>query len=314
MYKILKKKILATGLVLFDIEAKRISKACKPGQFLIVRLDECAERIPLTICDSDSEKGTITIVVQIVGVSTKKISELETNDYFEDVVGPLGNPSDLVGLNKNDLNEKHILFIAGGLGAAPVYPQAKYLSSEGVDFEVIIGAKNKNLLILEDEYKKLNRNIYICTDDFSYGFKGPVTNVLKKLCDGTIRDEEYKCGDGNIVKGKDIYKDIDKKEFKHIVAIGSAVMMKYTCMLTRELNIKTIVSMNTLMVDGTGMCGACRLMVGDKLKFCCIDGPEFDGHMIDFDSVITRLSQYKDEESRVLLKYNEGSTHKGNCY
>ena len=278
-------------LCLYEIENSRLAKAAMPGQFLIVKIDEKGERIPLTICDYDREKGTVTIVVQEVGATTKRMNAMKEGDYLQDVVGPLGNASDLIGLSKDELEKMKILFIAGGLGAAPVYPQAKYLSELGVNFDVILGSKSKNTLILEKEYKDLNCNLYVCTDDESYGFKGPVTNVLKMLYDGSI----------------------DKKTYGHAVAIGSAVMMKFSCLTTKELGIPTIVSMNTLMVDGTGMCGACRLMVGDELKFCCIDGPEFDGHKIDFDAVIKRQAQYKDEESRALLKLNEGPTHHGGC-
>ena len=273
MYKIIKKCDLADKLCLFEIEFKRLAKVCLPGQFLIVKIDEKGERIPLTICDYDKEKGTITIVVQEVGATTKRINNLKEGEYFLDVVGPLGNKSDLIGLSKEELNAKKIILVAGGLGAAPVYPQAKYLSSLGVKFDVIIGAKSKNVLILHDEYKELNCNTYVCTDDESFGFKGPVTNVLKMLCDGTIGDADFKNENGDIVKGKTVYDDVDKKNYGHCVAIGSAAMMKFTCITTKELNIPTIVSMNTLMVDGTGMCGACRLMVGEELKFCCIDGP-----------------------------------------
>ena len=289
MYRIINKSNLADKLCLFDIEADRLARVALPGQFLIVKLDEKGERVPLTICDYDREKGIITIVVQEVGATTKRINELKAGDYFEDVVGPLGNASDLIHMSKEELDKKSIIMIAGGLGAAPIYPQAKYLSDMGVKFDVILGSKSKSLLILEDEYKKLNCDLYICTDDESYGFKGPVTNVLKMLCNEK------------------------NKKYDHAVAIGSAVMMKFTCMTTKELGIPTIVSMNTLMVDGTGMCGACRLMVGDELKFCCIDGPEFDGHKIDFDSVIKRQAQYRGEESRALLRLNEGSTHHGGC-
>ena len=216
-------------------------------------------------------------------------------------------------MNKDELKDKKIVFIAGGLGSAPVYPQAKYLSSQGIDFDVILGYKNKDVLILEKEYRDLKCNLYVCTDDESYGFKGPVTNVLKLLCSGKIADADYKDTNGKVVKGKEVIKSSDKKKYNHAVAIGSAVMMKFACITTKELGIPTVVSMNTLMVDGTGMCGACRLMVGDDLKFCCIDGPEFDGHKIDFDSVIKRQAQYKDEESRALLKLNEGNTHHGGC-
>lgn len=313
LYKILKKKDLADKLCLFEIEDKKLAASAKPGQFLIVKIDDKGERIPLTICDYDKDKGTVTIVVQEVGETTKKMNEMKEGDYFEDVVGPLGNPSDMITLTKEELNNKKIVLIAGGLGAAPVYPQAKFLSNLGVDFDVILGSKSKNLLILEDEYKKLNCNLYVCTDDETYGFKGPVTNVLTMLCDGNIAAADFKTADGSVIKGDKACKDVSKKTYKHAVAIGSAIMMKFTCMTTKKYNIPTIVSMNTIMVDGTGMCGACRLMVGDELKFCCIDGPEFDGHKIDFDSVIKRQAQYKDEESRALLKLNEGTTHHGGC-
>lgn len=294
LYKIVKKQNLAYKLCLFEIEDAKLAKVAMPGQFLIVKLDDKGERIPLTICDYDRKKGTVTIVVQEIGATTQKMNALKEGDCFQDVVGPLGNPSDLVELSKEELEKKNILFVAGGLGAAPVYPQAKYLSELGVHFDVILGSKSKDTLILEEEYKKLNCDLYVCTDDESYGFKGPVTNVLKMLCTGTM--------DG-----------VEKKNYNHAVAIGSAVMMKFTCMMTKEFNIPTIVSMNTMMVDGTGMCGACRLMVGDELKFCCIDGPEFDGHKIDFDEVIKRQSQYSNEESRALLKLNESTTHSGGC-
>ena len=313
MFKIVKKRDLAEKLVLFEIEDERLSKVAKPGQFLIVRMDEKGERIPLTICDFDAKKGTVTIVVQEIGVSTKKINAMKEGDYFLDVVGPLGNESDLLELSKDELAKKKVIFIAGGLGAAPVYPQAKYLSENGVKFDVIIGAKSKNLLILEDEFRKLNCNVYICTDDETYGFKGPVTNVLKMLCEGTLADANYVTDDGKTVKGKDACEDTSKKVYNHCVAIGSAVMMKFASLMTKELGIHTIVSMNMLMVDGTGMCGACRLMVDGQLKFCCIDGPEFDGHKIDYNEVMKRQMQYSTEEGRALLKYNEGDTHHGGC-
>ena len=310
MYKIVEKRNLAENLCLFEIECKRLARVCEPGQFLIVKIDDKGERIPLTISDYNREKGTVTIVVQVVGVTTSKISRLNAGDFLQDVVGPLGNPSDLVGLSKKELADKEIIFIAGGLGAAPVYPQAKYVSDMGVKFDVIIGSKSKDLMILEDEYRQLNANVYLCTDDETYGFKGPVTNVLKKLCDGTLDNEAYKKANGDVVKASDIYGHTEKKEYKHAVAIGSAIMMKFSCMTTKELGIPTIVSMNTLMVDGTGMCGACRLMVGDELKFCCIDGPEFDGHKIDFDAVIKRQRQYETEEGRAMLKLKEGDKNK----
>ena len=289
MFKIVNKRILGEKLVLFDIEADKLAKSCQPGQFLIIKVDEKGERIPITICDYDRVKGIVTIVVQEIGATTLKVNALEVGDSFQDVVGPLGNASDLVDMSDAELKSKNIILVAGGLGAAPLYPQAKFLSEKGVHFDVIIGARSKNMIILEDEFKKLNCDLYICTDDESYGFKGPVTNVLKMLV------EE---------KGK---------KYNHAVAIGPAIMMKFTCLLTKEYNIPTIVSMNTIMVDGTGMCGACRLMVGDELKFACIDGPEFDGHKINFDEVMKRQAQYKDEEGRALLKLKEGDTHHGGC-
>lgn len=292
MFKIVRKKNLAFKLCLFEIECEKLAKAALPGQFLIVRIDEKGERVPLTISDYDREKGTVTIVVQEVGATSKRINEMNEGDSFADVVGPLGNPSDLIEKTKEELDAMKILFIAGGLGAAPVYPQAKYLSDMGVKYDVIIGSKSKDTLIYEEEFKKLGCNLYICTDDESYGYKGPVTNVLKMLVNGEIGE---------------------KKTYGHCVAIGSAVMMKFACITTKELGIPTIVSMNTIMVDGTGMCGACRLMVGDELKFCCVDGPEFDGHKIDFDAVMKRQAQYKTEEGRALLKLTEGDTHHGNC-
>lgn len=313
MFRIVKKIDLADKLCLFEFEAKRMAKVALPGQFLIVRIDEKGERVPLTISDYNREKGTITIVVQEVGATSKRINMMKEGDAFMDVVGPLGNASELCELSKDELNKMKIVFIAGGLGAAPVYPQAKFLSDMGVDFDVILGSKSKSLLIFEDRFKALNCGLYICTDDESYGFKGPVTNVLQILCDGTLKDAKYKDVDGSDKKGIDIYKDYEKKTYGHCVAIGSAVMMKFACIKTKELGIPIVVSMNTIMVDGTGMCGACRLMVGDELKFCCVDGPEFDGHKIDFDAVMKRQAQYKTEEGRALLKLQEGDTHHGGC-
>ena len=289
MFKIVNKKVLGEKLVLFDIEADKIAKSCYPGQFLIIKIDEKGERVPITICDYNREKGIVTIVVQEIGATTLKINALEVGDCLQDVVGPLGNKSELVDMTKEELQQKNIILVAGGLGAAPLYPQAKFLSEMGIKFDVIIGARSKNMIILEDEFKKLGCDLYICTDDESYGYKGPVTNVLKML-----------------VEEKN-------KKYNYAVAIGPAIMMKFTCLLTKEYNIKTIVSMNTIMVDGTGMCGACRLMVGDELKFACIDGPEFDGHKINFDEVMKRQAQYKDEEGRALLKLKEGNTHHGGC-
>ena len=289
MFKIVKKVDLASKLCQFEFEAPRMAKTAMPGQFLIVRIDETGERVPLTISNYNREKGTITIVVQEVGATSVRINQMKEGDAFADVVGPLGNKSELCDMTKEELDAMKIVFIAGGLGAAPVYPQAKWLADMGVKFDVILGSKTKDLLIYEKEFKDLGCGLHICTDDESYGYKGPVTNVLDIL-----------------VKEKGM-------KFGHCVAIGSAIMMKFACIKTKELGIPIVVSMNTIMVDGTGMCGACRLMVGDELKFCCVDGPEFDGHKIDFDAVMKRQAQYKTEEGRALLKLKEGDTHHGGC-
>ena len=259
-----------------------------PGQFVIVKIDEEGERIPLTICDYDREEGTITIVFQTVGASTERMVSLQEGDAFEDFVGPLGCPSDLIHEDIEELKKKKILFVAGGVGTAPVYPQVKWLHEHGVDCDVIMGSRNKDLLILEDEMKKVATNLYVTTDDGSYGFKGTGTAQLQELWDNGNR-------------------------YDHCVAIGPMIMMKFVCKLTKELGIPTVVSMNPIMVDGTGMCGACRLVVGDEVKFACVDGPEFDGHLVDFDQAMRRQAQYKTEEGRAMLKLQEGATHHGGC-
>ena len=288
MYEIVKKKFLSQNIVLMDIKAPRTAKHCYPGQFVIVKTDEKGERIPLTICDYNREEGTVTIVFQTVGVSTKKMAEYEVGDSFRDFVGPLGCKSDLIDESIDELKAKKILFVAGGVGTAPVYPQVKWLHEQGVDVDVIIGARNKELIILEEEMKKVAANVYVTTDDGSYGRTGNVNDCLKAL----------------LAEGK---------EYNHIVAIGPLIMMKFVCLLTKELGIKTIVSMNPIMVDGTGMCGACRLTVGDEIKFACVDGPEFDGHLVNFDEAMKRQQLYKTEEGRALLREKEGATHHGGC-
>ena len=246
MYKILKAEKLAEKIFLMDVEAPRVAKHCEPGQFVIVKMDDLGERIPLTICDYDREAGTITIVVQIVGASTEKMSHLKAGDAFEDFVGPLGCPSELISKDIEELKKMNIVFIAGGLGTAPVYPQVKWMHEHGVDVDV------KDLVAEGKHYD---------------------------LC----------------------------------VAIGPMIMMKFVCLLTKELGIPTIVSMNPIMVDGTGMCGACRLKVGDEIKFACVDGPEFDGHLVDFDQAMKRSAMYRTEEGRAMLKLQEGDTHHGGC-
>lgn len=288
MYKIIQKEVLSENIFSITIHAPRVAEKCLPGQFVIVRADEKGERIPLTICDYNSENGTVTLVVQIVGASTLKLSRLNENDGVEDIVGPLGVPSEIVTADDEFLKNKNIVFVAGGVGTAPVYPQVKYLSERGYKFDVIIGAKSKNIVILEDEMKRYAKNVYVCTDDGSYGFKGLVTDKLSEL---TESGEKY---------------DI-------CVAIGPVIMMKFISKLTEKLGIEQIVSMNPVMVDGTGMCGACRLTVGNEVKFACVDGPEFDGHKVDFDECMKRMTLYKTEEGRAFLKEKEGGSHHGGC-
>lgn len=289
MYEIIKKKQLAPNIVLMEVKAPRTAKSCLPGQFVIVKADEKGERIPLTICDYDREAETVTIVFQIVGNSTKLMAEYEVGEAFRDFVGPLGCKSDLIDEPLEELKKKNILFIAGGVGTAPVYPQVKWLSEQGVTVDCIIGARNKDLIILEEEMKQVAGEVFVCTDDGSYGRKGNVNDCLKYL----INEQG--------------------KQYDHIVAIGPLVMMKYVCLLTKELGIKTVVSMNPVMVDGTGMCGACRLSVGGEVKFACVDGPEFDGHLVDFDEAMKRQQLYKTEEGRAVLREKEGATNHGGC-
>lgn len=288
MYKIIQKEVLSENIFSITIHAPRVAEKCLPGQFVIVRADEKGERIPLTICDYNRGNGTVTLVVQIVGASTLKLSRLNENDGVEDIVGPLGVPSEIVTADDEFLKNKNIVFVAGGVGTAPVYPQVKYLSERGYKFDVIIGAKSKNIVILEDEMKRYAKNVYVCTDDGSYGFKGLVTDKLSEL---TESGEKY---------------DI-------CVAIGPVIMMKFVSKLTEKLGIEQIVSMNPVMVDGTGMCGACRLTVGNEVKFACVDGPEFDGHKVDFDECMKRMTLYKTEEGRAFLKEKEGGSHHGGC-
>ena len=288
MYKILKAEKLAEKIFLMDVEAPRVAKSCQPGEFVIVKMDEKGERIPLTICDFDREAGTVTIVFQIVGASTQRMSGLQAGDAFQDFVGPLGQPSEFVKENLEEVKGRRYLFVAGGVGTAPVYPQVKWMKKHGIDVDVIVGAKNKELLILEDMMKEVAGNLYITTDDGSYVRKGMVTDVIKDL----------------VAQGN---------HYDVCVAIGPMIMMKFVCKLTKELEIPTIVSMNPIMVDGTGMCGACRLTVGGEVKFACVDGPEFDGHLVNFDEAMKRQQMYKTEEGRAMLKAIEGESHHGGC-
>ena len=288
MYKIVKAKELSTNIYLMDVEAPRIAKSCQPGQFIIAKLDEKGERIPLTICDYDREKGLITIVFQVIGASTEKMAKLQEGDSFRDFTGPLGQPSEFVNEDLEELKKKKYLFVAGGVGTAPVYPQVKWLHEHGIEADVIVGAKTKDILILEEEMKAVG-NLVVATDDGSYGFKGMVTGAIEDLVNN------------------------QGKKYDVCVAIGPMIMMKFVCLLTKKLEIPTIVSLNPIMVDGTGMCGACRVLVGDEVKFACVDGPEFDGHKIDFEQAMKRAAMYKTEEGRRLLKFQEGDTHHGGC-
>ncbi len=288
MYKILKAEELAENIYLMDVEAPRVAKHCEPGQFVIVKIDEKGERIPLTICDYDREVGTITIVFQTIGASTQKMAELKAGDSFRDFTGPLGCASEFVSEDLDSLKKKKILFVAGGVGAAPVYPQVKWMRAHGIDVDVIVGSKTKDMLILEKEMEAVAGNLYVCTDDGSYGHAGMVTSKIEKLVE-------------------------EGKKYDVCVAIGPMIMMKFVCLLTKKLEIPTIVSMNPIMVDGTGMCGACRLQVGNEIKFACVDGPEFDGHLVDFDQAMKRQMMYKTEEGRAILKLQEGDTHHGGC-
>ena len=287
MYKIIEAKELVTNIYYMVVEAPRVAKKCNPGQFLIVRTGEDSERIPLTICDYDREKGTVTIVFQTIGASTTEMAKLKTGDCFHDVVGPLGKASELIEKPIDELKKMNILFVAGGVGTAPVYPQVKWLAENGVMADAIVGSKTKDLLILEDMMKEVS-NLYVTTDDGSYGRSGMVTKVIEDLV-----------GEG--------------KKYDVCVAIGPMIMMKFVAKLTKELGIPTIVSMNPIMVDGTGMCGACRVTVGDEVKFACVDGPEFDGHLVDFDQAMKRQALYKTEEGRKMLELTEGDTHHGGC-
>lgn len=289
MYQILEAKCIAHNTYEMKIKAPLVAKSCLPGHFVICKIDEVGERIPLTITDYDREEGSVNIIFQAVGASTYRMSKLKTGDYFQNFVGPLGQPSEFVHLSVDELKKIKFLFVGGGVGIAPVYPQVKWLKEKGIDCDAIIGAKTKDLLILEEEMRAACKNLYICTDDGSYGMKGLVTQMIDEL----IQNQQ--------------------KSYDHCVAIGPVIMMKFTCLTTKKYNLPTTVSMNPIMVDGTGMCGACRVLVGDEVKFACVDGPEFDGFKVDFDQAMIRQNQYKTEEGREMLRIQEGHTHHGGC-
>lgn len=266
MYKIVRKKSLNPTVTLMDIDAPAVAKKAEPGQFIILRVDEYGERIPLTVADYDRQKGTVTIIFQVVGATTEKLNALNEGDCLHDFVGPLGKPSETEGLKK-------VAVIGGGVGCAIAYPVAKKLFEQGTEVHSIVGFRNKDLVILEDEFKSHSSKYVIVTDDGSYGAKGLVTDALKQLIEsGETYDE--------------------------VIAIGPLIMMKFVCQLTKEYGIKTIVSMNPIMIDGTGMCGGCRLTVGGQTKFACVDGPDFDGHLVDFDLAMKRAVMYRPFEAK----------------
>ena len=281
MFQILEKTMLCPTIAEIVVEAPRVAKAALPGQFLIIRDEEKGERIPLTISDSDPVRGTVTVVIQLIGASSHNMVErFEAGDSYADVVGPLGNPSDFVHMSKEELAGQHYVFIAGGLGTAPVYPQAKWLHEHGVPVDVIIGARTQDLLIYTDKLAGACDNLYLCTDDGSVGFKGVGTAKLEALAAEGVK-------------------------YSRCVAIGPMIMMKFATLTCVKLGIPVMVSMNSLMVDGTGMCGACRVSVGGKTRFSCVDGPEFDGALIDWDEAMRRSRQYKPEETAAMEEYGK---------
>ena len=289
MFQILEARELTENIYLMVVKAPRVAKACQPGQFVIVRMDEEGERIPLTICDYDRGAGTVTIVFQGVGAETKRMAALRACDSFHDFAGPLGCASELISEDKTVLKQKKILFVAGGVGTAPVYPQVKWLHENGVAADVIVGAKTGDLLILEEEMRAVAGDLYVTTDDGSYGRSGMVTQTIQDLVEK------------------------EGKSYDVCIAIGPMIMMKFVCKMTEQLHIPTVVSLNPIMVDGTGMCGACRVTVGGEVKFACVDGPEFDGHKVDFDQAMKRQQIYKTAEGRAMLRAQEGDTHHGGC-
>ena len=266
MYKILKKKELNPTVTLMEVDAPFVAKKAEPGQFIILRVDEEGERIPLTVADFDREKGTVTIIFQIVGGTTERLNQLREGEFIHDFVGPLGEPSHVEGLKK-------VAVVGGGVGCAIAYPVAKKLHKLGAEVHSIVGFRSKDLVILEEEFRAVSDEMRMMTDDGSYGKKGLVTDALRELIEA-----------GN--------------EYDEVIAIGPVVMMKFVSLLTKQYGIRTVVSMNPIMIDGTGMCGCCRLTVAGKTKFACVDGPDFDGHEVDYDEIMKRASTYKEFEKR----------------
>ena len=266
MYKILKKRELNPTVTLMEVDAPFVARKAEPGQFIILRVDEEGERIPLTVADFDREKGTVTIIFQIVGGTTERLNQLKEGEYIRDFVGPLGEPSHVEGLKK-------VAVVGGGVGCAIAYPVAKKLHKLGAEVHSIVGFRSKDLVILEEEFRAVSDEMRMMTDDGSYGKKGLVTDALRELIEA-----------GN--------------KYDEVIAIGPVVMMKFVSLLTKQYGIRTVVSMNPIMIDGTGMCGCCRLTVAGKTKFACVDGPDFDGHEVDYDEIMKRASTYKEFEKR----------------
>lgn len=283
MFRIVSKRYLSPNITEMKVHAPRVAESAQPGQFVIVRTDEYGERIPLTICDYDRENGTVTIVTQTIGISSEKINCLKEGDSFADFAGPLGRPSDLTEFTEKELENLHVLFVAGGVGTAPVYPQAKWLKEHGVTADVVIGAKTKDLFTYVDEMKEV-ANVYLCTDDGSAGFHGMVPALMDDLIDN------------------------QGKKYDRCVIIGPMIMMKFATLCAKRHDLPAMVSLNALMVDGTGMCGACRVTVDGETRFTCVDGPEFDGWLVDFDEAMRRQNMYKGN------KKTNPETHKCKCH
>ena len=273
MYRIVKKRVLNPTVTMMEIEAPIVARKAEPGQFIILRVDENGERIPLTIAAYDREAGTVSIIYQIVGATTEKLNHKEEGEYIQDFVGPLGRATETEGL-------KRVAVVGGGVGTAIAYPVAKKLHDEGCHVDLIVGFRNKDLIILKDEFEAASTNLIIGTDDGSYGKKALVTELLQEQIDAGAK-------------------------YDRVIAIGPVIMMKFVCELTKKYNIPTVVSMNPIMIDGTGMCGGCRLTVGGETKFACVDGPDFDGHLVDFDSAMRRGAMYKAQERAAVERREE---------
>lgn len=275
LFRIVEKKKLNDAVVMMRMDAPLIAKKVLPGQFIIFRLNEFGERVPLTVADYDRTGGTITLIFQVAGESTRQFSELEAGDSILDLVGPLGMPTELPE------DAKSVCVVGGGVGCAIAYPQAKHLHAKGLHVDTIVGFRNKDIVILEDEFRACSDNLYLCTDDGSYGTKGFVTNVLQEQLD-------------------------QGKQYDVVIAIGPVPMMKFVCKTTAPYQIKTIVSLNPIMIDGTGMCGGCRVTVGGKIRYACVDGPDFDGHQVDFDELMRRNSTYRQQEQHECHLHRKG--------